>query len=223
MLGLKVNRVKEANKYTDSDVNCGFKNICENKIKLLHSRSGNAFQGSECQKEVYWVGLGVLPNICRSNWWLESVYREWPSCQIRKIAGCACAGNAGNVFSPRLGSCPDMHHGTGVTHIPWCMSELLTSGFLWSRWRGKRSRHSRRMRNPQFCVSGMRPILSKVTNTGTGSTKLIVAMLVSHQEEGFERATHSCVYQKSIYYGRHGSPMWTLLDIDFICIYYYVI
>ena len=33
-----------------------------------------------------------------------------------------------------------------------------TSGFLWSRWRGKRSRHSRRMRNPQFYVSGKRPI-----------------------------------------------------------------
>ena len=26
------------------------------------------------------------------------------------------------------------------------------------RWRGKCSRHSRRMRNPQFCVSGKRPI-----------------------------------------------------------------
>ena len=35
----------------------------------------------------------------------------------------------------------------------------LTSGFLWSRWRGKRSRHSRRMRNPQFYVSGKRPML----------------------------------------------------------------
>ena len=34
----------------------------------------------------------------------------------------------------------------------------LTSGFLWSRWRGKRSRHSRRMRNPQFHVSGKRPM-----------------------------------------------------------------
>ena len=32
----------------------------------------------------------------------------------------------------------------------WCMSGSLTSGFLWSRWRGKRSRHPRRMRNPQF-------------------------------------------------------------------------
>ena len=28
---------------------------------------------------------------------------------------------------------PDMHHGTCATHVPWCMPELLTSGFLWSR------------------------------------------------------------------------------------------
>ena len=28
---------------------------------------------------------------------------------------------------------PDMHHGTCVTHVPWCMPESLTSGFLWSR------------------------------------------------------------------------------------------
>ena len=52
---------------------------------------------------------------------------------------------------------------TCVTHVPWCMQGSLTSGFIWSRWRGKRSRHSRRMRNPQFCVSGKRPIL----NVGT--------------------------------------------------------
>ena len=53
---------------------------------------------------------------------------------------------------------PDMHHGTCVTHVPWCMPGSLTSDFLWSRWRGKRSRHSRRMHNPQFYVSGKRPM-----------------------------------------------------------------
>ena len=31
-----------------------------------------------------------------------------------------------------------MHHGTCVTHMPCCMPGSLTSGFLWSRWRGKR-------------------------------------------------------------------------------------
>ena len=38
------------------------------------------------------------------------------------------------------------------------MPELLTSGSLWSRWRGNHTRHSRRMRKPQFYVSGKRPM-----------------------------------------------------------------
>ena len=58
---------------------------------------------------------------------------------------------------PRV-SDPDMHHGTCVTHVPWCMPGSITSGFLWSRLRGKRSRHSQRMCNPQFYVSGKRPM-----------------------------------------------------------------
>ena len=60
--------------------------------------------------------------------------QSWASYQIRKIAGCACAGNAGNV-SPRrrfqrkpLVGDPGMHHGTCVTHVPWCMSGSLTCG-----------------------------------------------------------------------------------------------
>ena len=58
----------------------------------------------------------------------------WASYQIRKIAVCACAGNAGNVFPHRrfrrrpLVSDPGMHHGTCVTHVPWCMSGSLTCG-----------------------------------------------------------------------------------------------
>ena len=64
----------------------------------------------------------------------------------------------GTFSPPPLVSDPDMHHGTCVTHVPWCMSGSLTCGFLWSRWRGKRSRHSRRMRNTHFYVSGKRPV-----------------------------------------------------------------
>ena len=55
---------------------------------------------------------------------------------------------------PRF-SDPDMHHGKCVAHMQLCMPGSLTSGFLRSRWRGK---HSRRMRKPQFCVSGKRPM-----------------------------------------------------------------
>ena len=64
----------------------------------------------------------------------QSFTHRWASYQIRKIAGCACAGNAGNV-SPRrrfqrkpVVSDPGMHHGTCVTHVPWCMSGSLTCG-----------------------------------------------------------------------------------------------
>ena len=47
--------------------------------------------------------------------------QPWDSSKIRKIAGCACAGNARNISTlPRI-SAPDMHHCTCVTHVPWCM------------------------------------------------------------------------------------------------------
>ena len=46
-----------------------------------------------------------------------------------------------------------MHHGTCVTYVPWCMSGPLNRG-----GGGKRSRHSRRIRNSQFYVSGKRPM-----------------------------------------------------------------
>ena len=64
--------------------------------------------------EICWIQLTTNQLWCRA----------WASYQIRKIAGCACAGNAGNV-SPRrqfqrkpLVSDPGMHHGTCVTHVP---------------------------------------------------------------------------------------------------------
>ena len=100
-----------------------------------------------------------------SNWsHIIRVNLLWASYQICKIAGCASAGNAGNVFPPPRVSDPEMHHGTCVTQVPWCMPGSLTSGFIWSRLRGKRARHSRRMRNPQFSVSGKRPITHQCPN-----------------------------------------------------------
>ena len=54
----------------------------------------------------------------------------WASYQIRTIAGCACARNAGNVFPDTdfRGCDAGMHHGTCVTHVPWGMSGWLTRG-----------------------------------------------------------------------------------------------
>ena len=69
----------------------------------------------------------------------------------------------GTFSPPPRVSDPDMHHGTCLTHVPWCMPGSLTSGIFWGRWRGKRSRHSRCMRNPQFCVSGKKSIAYLIT------------------------------------------------------------
>ena len=61
----------------------------------------------------------------------------WAICQIRKIAGAHVPGMSGTFSPPPQVSAPDMHHGTCVTHVPWCISGSLTSGFLWSRRVGK--------------------------------------------------------------------------------------
>ena len=69
------------------------------------------------------------------------------------------------TFSPpRQISDPEMRLGTCVMHVPLCMPESIISGIPRSRWQGKRSRHSRRMRNPQFYVSSKRPIERAVSN-----------------------------------------------------------
>ena len=73
-------------------------------------------------------------------------------------------GMPGTFSPPPRVRDPDMYHGTFVTHVTWCMSGSLTGVFLWSQWRGKRSRHSRSMRNPQLYVSGKRPIVEGPMN-----------------------------------------------------------
>ena len=74
----------------------------------------------------------------------------------------------GTFSPPPRVSDPDMHHGTCMTCVPW----WLTIGFLWSRPRGKRSRHSRRMRNLQVYVTGKRPMNGEtITTTSTCTWK----------------------------------------------------
>ena len=63
-------------------------------------------------------------------------------------------GMPGTFSPPPQASDPNMHHGTCVTHVPWCSPGSITSGILRNRCRGKRSRHSRHMRSTQFCVRG---------------------------------------------------------------------
>ena len=81
-----------------------------------------------------------------------------PIARYVKLRVAHVPGMAGTLSPPPQVSDPDMHHDTCVTHVPWCMLWSLTSGFLWSQWWGKRSRHSRRMRKPQLYVSGEKQI-----------------------------------------------------------------
>ena len=71
-------------------------------------------------------------------------------------------GIPGTFSLPPRVSDPDTQHDTCVTHVPWCMLGSLTSGFLWSRWRVKRSWHSWHMHNQQFYVFGKSPMVVNV-------------------------------------------------------------
>ena len=81
-----------------------------------------------------------------------------PLARYMKLRVAHASGVLGTFSPPPRVSDLDMQHGTCVTHVPWCMPGSLTIGFLWSHWRGKRSRQSRRMRNPKYYVSGKRPM-----------------------------------------------------------------
>ena len=72
-------------------------------------------------------------------------------------------GMPGTFSSPARISDLGMHHGTCVTHVPWCMPGSLTRGFPWSRWRGKHSRYPQRIRNLQFYASEKRSMKTKQT------------------------------------------------------------
>ena len=103
-----------------------------------------------------------------------------------------------------LVSDPDMHHGTCVTHVPWCMSGSLNRG-----GGGKRSRHSRRMRNSQFYVSGKRPMKQVLVSRHYSiwfncsfliSTLLRIVRFVWRRRERDTFASKSTISNKNLFY-----------------------
>ena len=130
------------------------------------------------------LGLKLIHVSKRGNWYAFHCHscrlRELPTnllngplTRYAKLKVANTPGMPGTFSPPQRVSDPDMHHGTSVTHVPWSMSGSLTSGFLWSRWRGKRSRHSRRMPNPQFFVSCKRPMADwMIDNKGLPASDL---------------------------------------------------
>ena len=80
--------------------------------------------------------------------WIAS----WASHQMRKIAGCACAGNARNVFPAT-----DFKENRWLV-IPACITARDVCRNRSPTVAGKLSRHCRCMCNPQFYVSGKWPM-----------------------------------------------------------------
>ena len=108
--------------------------------------------------------LRAFKFLCLEVWMVTFIYSiHGPLARHVKLWVPHAPGIPGTFSTPSRVSDPDLHHGTYVTHVPRCMPGSLISDFLWSRRRGKRSRHSRRMRNPPFCVSGKRPIGTHLT------------------------------------------------------------
>ena len=117
-------------------------------------------------------------------------YFHWPLARYVKLR---VAHAPGTFSQPSRVSDPDMQHGACVTHVPWYIPGSLTSGFLWSRWRGKRSRHSRRMRNLQFYISGKRPIHRCIINSlAPGDVVVIFKGVISEHMLGMDFMTISC-------------------------------
>ena len=81
------------------------------------------------------------------------------SCQICNSRVTHAPGMPGMFSPPTRVSDPAMHHGTCVTHVPWCMPGSLTSGFIWSRWRKKTTFPAFAVHvQPKFYISGKRPM-----------------------------------------------------------------
>ena len=75
---------------------------------------------------------------------------------------CASAGNAGNVFPTTAGK-QSRHASRHVLGARAVMHAGIAVSFEFGGG-GKRSRHSRRMRNPQFYVSGKGPMLQWINH-----------------------------------------------------------
>ena len=93
-----------------------------------------------------WYAIFINDKSCTSLYksieqYFSGVGLSWASCQMRKIAGCACAGNAGNVFPAT-----DFKGDRQLTILA-CItvrraSDVMYVGIAKARWQGKCPRHS---------------------------------------------------------------------------------
>ena len=143
---------------------------------------GSAFASHKLQTHKTILAMGLLPDM--------------QNCGLRMRRECKERFPHHQLQRKPLLSDPGMHHGACVTHV-------MHAGIANPRWRGKRSRHSRRMRNPPFCVSGKRPMES-CKRFGTYS--------VLYMHKTYETISSHC--QGSCFKTQHISPLDTMAAIS---------
>ena len=117
------------------------------KLARAFSRPGVAATPILAPEITWWHGKGDCG--C-------SRFKLWIAFNEQNIG---CCGKNGGIMLWNCGlcmrrECRECLPATAcATHVPWCMSGSLTNSFIWGQWRVKRSRHSPRMRNPQFYLS----------------------------------------------------------------------
>ena len=94
--------------------------------------------------------------------WCNFLSRLWHTCTYTDVhAHTYIHGPLTRCVKWRVAHAPGMP-GTFLPHRiqtkPLVSDHSMHFGIVNPRWRGKRSRHSRRMRNPRFYVSGKRPM-----------------------------------------------------------------
>ena len=103
-------------------------------------------------------------------------------------------GMPGSFSRHRLVSSPGMHHGTCVTHA------VMHVRIANPRWQGKRLRHSRRMRNPQYYVYGKRSMYVCIMNMLKTCAHLLSMFAHGWQTYTLNRHIHVSPGSKLLYF-----------------------
>ena len=94
-------------------------NRCLRNLFLLVQWTINRFRQKLCAQQIQDVDLGIaVPH--------QKLPRHGSLIRYVKIAGAHTPGMPGTFSPPPRVSDPDIHHGTCVTHVPWCMLGSLT-------------------------------------------------------------------------------------------------